>query len=290
MGHEPSRKNRGVVYHKGVIMIGQNILYERIRGQIARNKFPRFSILIGEKGSGKKTLANEIGTLLNATVIHIKTGVDDIRTCIEYAYKLKETIVYVIADCDNMSAGAANALLKVTEEPPQKAYFILTCESLENLLSTVKSRGVTYMMEPYTYEEKCDFIECQPKRPENESFLLSVASNLGEIQELLNINVNEFIDYVNLVIDNIAEVSGSNAFKIGSKINFKDDVDKYDLRMFWLAFRSICIDRMMKSEDPLKYANAVAITGNSLQQLSVRGINKQAVFDIWVLDIREAWL
>ncbi len=290
MGHEPSRKNRGVVYHKGVIMIGQNILYERIRGQIARKKFPRFVILIGEKGSGKKTLANEIGTLLNVTVIHSGTSAENVRECIEYAYKLTEPTLYVLADCDNMSNAAANALLKVTEEPPQQAYFILTCESLENLLATIRSRGVTYMMEPYTYEEKCDFIECQPKRPDNESFMLSVASNLGEIQELLNLDTNAFIDYVNLVIDNIAEVSGSNAFKIGNKINFKDDADKYDLRLFWLAFRSLCIDKMMKSEDPLKYATAVAITGNSLQQLSVRGINKQAVFDIWLLDIREAWL
>ena len=271
-------------------MIGQEVLVSRVLGQISRNKFPRFSILIGEKGSGKKTLAKDIAHMLDAVYCYIDTPVDEIRTMIDESYTLLEPIVYIIADCDNMSSAAANALLKVTEEPPHKAYFILTCESLENLLPTIRSRGVTYMLEPYTYENKCDFLECQPNQPKCENFMLSVASNLGELSELMNLDVQAFQDYVNLVIDNIAEVSGSNAFKISEKINLKDDKDKYDLRLFWRAFSSLCIDRMMGADDPLKYANAVAITGDNLQQLSIRGINKQMLFDTWLLSIREAWL
>lgn len=271
-------------------MIGQNILLERINGQIEKGKFPRFSILIGEKGIGKRTLANEIGKRMNVPVVSVEISVDSIRAVIDSSYKVIDPIIYLIADCDNMSSAAANALLKVTEEPPQSAYFIITCESIDNLLSTIKSRGVTYMLEPYTYEEKCDFLECQPKRPERESFMLAVASNIGELHELLDLDVTAFKDYVNLVIDNIAEVSGSNAFKIGDKLNFKDDKDKYDLRLFWRAFSSLCVDRMVKSDEPLKYARAVAITGDALQQLSIRGINKQELFDVWLLDIREEWL
>jgi DNA polymerase-3 subunit delta' len=265
-------------------------LYERIRGQVARNKFPRFSILIGEKGCGKRTLAKEIGNLLNAPIVNVSTSVENIRTIIDDSYKLVEPIIYVIADCDNMSSAAANTLLKVTEEPPQQAYFILTCASIDNLLSTIKSRGVTYMLEPYTYEEKCDYLEVHAKHHENETFMLNVASNLGDLQEMLDIDVKAFEDYVELVIDNIADVSGSNAFKIGDKINFKDDKDKYDLGLFLRAFSSLCIDRMLKSDDPLKYATAVAITGNALQQLNIRGINKQMIFDTWLLDIRQEWL
>ena len=37
-------------------------------------------------------------------------------------------------------------------------------------------------------------------------------------------------------------------------------------------------------------SNAVAITGDALQQLSIRGINKQMVFDTWTISIREEWL
>lgn len=273
-------------------MIGQRYLLERINGQVERGRFPRFAIFIGEKGSGKKCLASTIADYLKYPISFVDTKVDSIREVINTAYKVDMPIIYVIANCDNMSSAAANALLKVTEEPPKNAYFILTCENEENLLQTIRSRGVTYMLEPYSYEDKCDYIEEQgvPKVEEDENFILEVASNCGEVQQMLNMDVHQFKAYVDLVIDNIAEVSGSNAFKIGDKIAFKDEDNKYDLCLFWKAFRSACTDRMKEDVDPLKYARAIAITGESLAQLNIRGINKQELFDVWLLNIREEWL
>lgn len=273
-------------------MIGQKDLVSKIVGQVSRGKFPRFTILIGEKGSGKRLLAKEIGSLLNCVSVYADTSVEEIRLIIEESYKLIDNMVYIIENCDSMSIAAANALLKVTEEPPKNAYFILTCENIENLLPTLKSRGVTYMLEPYSYEDKCDYLDTLNKRPTDEDveFILEVATNIGEVKSMLDIDIGSFRDYVNLVIDNIAEVSGSNAFKIGDKIAFKEDNKKYDLTLFWKAFSAICVDRMCKEDDALKYARAIAITGDSLQQLHIKGINKQMLFDNWLLSIREEWL
>lgn len=272
-------------------MIGQVSLQEKIIGQIERNKFPRFSILIGESGSGKKQLAKVISEQLKCAISFVDTKVETIREVIESAYSVEEPIIYVIADCDNMSSSSANALLKVTEEPPKNAYFILTCENEENLLQTIRSRGVTYMLEPYTYEDKLDFLAWEKQlNEEEETFVLEVASNIGEIQKLLALDIPAFKNYVILVIDNIAEVSGSNAFKIGDKIALKDEADKYNLKLFWKAFNAICVDRMVKADDPLRYARAIAITGDYSQQLVIRGINKQMLFDNWMLAIRSEWL
>lgn len=273
-------------------MIGQRYLLERINGQVERGRFPRFAIFIGEKGSGKKCLASTIADYLKYPISFVDTKVDSIREVIDTAYTVDMPIIYVIADCDNISNAASNALLKVIEEPPHNAYFILTCENEENILQTIRSRGVTYMLEPYTYEDKCDYIEEKvvPEFEEDENFILEVASNCGEVQQMLNMDVHQFKTYVDLVIDNIVEVSGSNAFKIGDKLALKDDTDKYDLRLFWKAFRSVCTDRMKDGKDPLKYARAIAITGDSLSQLNIRGINKQELFDVWLLNIREEWL
>ena len=270
-------------------MIGQREVTSKIFAQIERRKFPRFSILIGEKGSGKKTLAKEIGNKLGVSSAVVGTSVDSIRECIAASYTLVEPIVYIIADCDNMSSAAANALLKVTEELPQQAYFILTCENLENLLPTIKSRGVTYMLEPYSYEDKCDYLHtCQKQvSEEDEAFILEVAINIGEVQALLDLDIKAFKEYVELVIDNISEVQISNALKIGEKLSIKDD-SKYDLRLFWRAFGCLCVDRMV-GEDALKYAVAVAMTGNALQQLSIKGINKDMLLSTWILDVRSEW-
>jgi DNA polymerase III delta prime subunit len=48
--------------------------------------------------------------------------------------------VYVIKDADCMNIPAQNAMLKLLEEPPKSAMFILCAENSENLLPTVRSR------------------------------------------------------------------------------------------------------------------------------------------------------
>lgn len=276
-------------------MIGQTNLLDRISGQIERDKFPRFSIFIGENGSGKKTLATAVAQMMGHPAwIAPDVKVDTIRSIIETCYKADLPIFYVIPDCDNMSLAAANALLKVTEEPPKHAYFILTCENEDNLLSTIRSRGVTYMLEPYSYEEKCDYVHQaydMNKWSEKETeFALDTATNPGDIDCLWSTDLPGFIQYVTLVIDNIAEVEGSNAFKISEKIALKGEEDKYSLRLFWKMFNSICVSKMRSAEDPLKYARAIAVTGDYAQQLNIRGINQQMLFDNWILSIREEWL
>ena len=46
-------------------MIGQANLQSRIEQLIKNHTFPRFSILVGPKGSGKKTFAHELENMFN---------------------------------------------------------------------------------------------------------------------------------------------------------------------------------------------------------------------------------
>lgn len=50
--------------------------------------------------------------------------------------------VYIIDDADTMNASAQNAMLKLLEEPPDSAAFILCAANPELLLATVRSRCV----------------------------------------------------------------------------------------------------------------------------------------------------
>ena len=43
-------------------------------------------------------------------------------------------------------------------------------------------------------------------------------------------------------------------------------------------------------ENPLKYAKGVKITSEYLQDIRITGINKGAMFDMWILAIREVWM
>jgi DNA polymerase III gamma/tau subunit len=53
---------------------------------------------------------------------------------------LGQARVVLIEDAHLMNPTAANALLKILEDPPERSYFILTTTSLRQVLSTIRSR------------------------------------------------------------------------------------------------------------------------------------------------------
>lgn len=278
-------------------MIGQQHLQSQIKQLIDNGTFPRFSIFVGPKGSDKKTLAHKTACDLRALIYDCDVKIDAIRSMITDCYKLREKTCYVIADADNMSPAAKNALLKVTEEPPNNAYFIMTLEDVNNTLETIRSRGTTFHMNRYTPNDiGCYFYEKYPNnRSENgKAVVNSLCETPGEVDTLVKMGIKEFYDYVQLVVDNIADVSLANSFKIPSKVALKDDVEGYDLRLFWKAFIRICFERSFddmedkfeESKHSVSYMCAAQVTSGYLSQLRVKGINKQMLMDNWIIDIR----
>lgn len=77
-----------------------------------------------------------------------KTGrgpirVDQIRALTDFVYMGSHrhgNRVVIISPAESMNLAAANALLKVLEEPPSGVYFILVSNSLRRLIPTVRSR------------------------------------------------------------------------------------------------------------------------------------------------------
>ena len=139
-------------------MIGQERLLTRIDKMIEAG-FPRFTIICGNKQSGRKTIARRIAKALGAYLINSSIKVDDVREIIDLAYKQTEPIVYLLADVDKMSPAAKNALLKITEEPPRKAYFIMTLQDINNTLATLKSRATVLNIDPYTPADLMKYAE-----------------------------------------------------------------------------------------------------------------------------------
>jgi len=271
-------------------MIGQANLQRRIGELVENNKYPRFTILVGQEGSGRKTISKYIAKKLNAPCAIVGISVDDVRAVISEAYKVSMPIVYVLADGDKMSPAAKNALLKITEEPPQSAYFVLTLTDLNNTLATIRSRGTVFYMDPYSRDEIDTYYHDNFSSYVDERAVIDeLCETPGEVELLHNMGAVELKEFTEKVIDNIAEVSGSNSFKIANSIKFKDtDEHKYDLRLFWKAFMFICSDRLR--DDPIRYAAGVQCTSKYLQELRITGINKQSTFDCWLLDIRKAWM
>jgi DNA polymerase III, gamma/tau subunits len=292
MGDEPKTINRS----------GDDFTMSRLVGQ--RNfismlelykQLPSFIILEGPKGQGKKTMANLMAKKFNLRMVTIGVKIDDIRQMIADTANLAHPTMYFIPDADNMSVGAKNSLLKITEEPPQNLVIVLSLQHSDNTLGTIRSRGTILQLDPYTPQELEEYLlVC--KYPDVEvaesASIINIASNPGEVNELCSVGYDNIYEYADRIYSNILAISTGNSFKIANAIAFKEDDKGYTVDLLLKVFQKVCVNAMIA--DPHNKELCTINCGfmrdanNALRSLRVRGVNKKAVFDMWILNLRRA--
>ncbi len=163
-------------------IIGQELIKSFLLTSIRRGKVSHAYVIEGDKGMGKKLIANTFAAYLVCngksscgvcescklssggahpdiiTVLPEKKqiGVDDIRQVIKSIsikpYMADKKVV-IIPDADGITQEAQNALLKVLEEPPEYVVFIILIQNAELLLDTILSRVMKLSLAPYTEED-----------------------------------------------------------------------------------------------------------------------------------------
>lgn len=182
-------------------IVGHEQIIEHLQNAIKLNKVSHAYIFNGEKGMGKKLLANTFAKTLQCTtesinpcgtctsclqmdsgnhpdiiyVTHEKAsiGVDDIRTQINqdigikpYSSKYK---IYIVDGSDLMTEQAQNALLKTIEEPPPYGIIILLTENVGKFLPTIFSRCITLNLKPISGDAIKKQLIQEYNIPENEA-------------------------------------------------------------------------------------------------------------------------
>ena len=133
---------------------GQTTVKQILQHQIDTKTFKQGYLMAGFYGCGKTTTARIFAKAINGCnndIIEIDAAtynsVDQIRVIAEEARKkplVGNYKIFVIDECHMLSAAAANAFLKVLEEPPATAIFILCTTDPQKLLSTILSRVQRY--------------------------------------------------------------------------------------------------------------------------------------------------
>ncbi len=95
--------------------------------------------------------------------------------------------VVIISDCQKMQASAANALLKLLEEPPEHLVLLLTADDRGHVLPTILSRCVPVGIFPVEEEECVHALEALGKADPESAQKMSVVcgGNIGRGLELL---------------------------------------------------------------------------------------------------------
>ncbi len=149
----------------------------------ARHSIPHALLIAGERGIGKKTLADIVARAIvcegdnvpcdkcdscykalkniHPDIIYPATGkkiigVDGVRDLKKDALLLPndaERKVYVFENAGTMTHEAQDALLKILEEPPHFTFFILLCSNYSDLLPTIVSRTSHITLSPLSDED-----------------------------------------------------------------------------------------------------------------------------------------
>ena len=156
-------------------LIGKEQAFQTVSAAALEGKLSHALVITGEKGIGKSTFADAVCKLIFCS--EEKKPCNECKACRKiqkgihpdifkiYPAGKSETIgvneieivkqniyikpndsefkVFIIYSAEKMNRFAQNALLKMVEEPPEYCYFIFTCQNLQALLPTVRSRMVS---------------------------------------------------------------------------------------------------------------------------------------------------
>ena len=257
-------------------MIGQNKNKELLMQWRMNRSVPRFIIISGDIGSGRLTLAKVIIRMINAKGIIMGNSIAEVRDTIENAYTITDTTCYIFRNADDMKNEAKNALLKVVEEPPNNAYFIMTVQNIDNMLGTIKSRGTVIKMEPYTREELLSAT--------NDEILLKYCSNIGQTM----VGVVEDIKNAEYLVDEVFKAfrdkSGTQLLKACTNLRGKQtETDKCDCTLFMRVFRN----NILSLDTSLLQSISIYHISRCMQELSRNTINKKASVECMLINILE---
>ena len=204
---------------------GNEPVLSLIRTMRERGRMPHATLLFGERGMGRKTIARYFAMTALCTGEHAPCGecsscrkllhddmdeihphpdviwvehsgkkrgfsVDTVRAVCKDAIVVPndgERKVYIFADCDSMDIRSQNTLLKLTEEPPAHVLLVFTAEHRNAFLVTMLSRMMPIAVRPCTVQDCRDALETQHsvKPKDAERAAAACSGNIGRALQWL---------------------------------------------------------------------------------------------------------
>lgn len=221
----------------------QQKIVSHFKGALASDTLRHAYIISGSNGVGKKRAADELQLLFacnesvacgictgcksaklgaNSDIIRLSLGdknVYEIARIRELIKKVHEKPMgkhklIIIEDAHCLGQICQNALLKLIEEPPPYAVFVLLCDNLFTILPTVLSRVMTIEMQPWKKKE----LEEVCPLDSSKSYLYDLAE--GSPGTLIAIASDpEFSKVRDLAIDSFVSLASSSDYGVYDAID-----------------------------------------------------------------------
>ncbi len=210
-------------------IIGQDLVVRILQNSLFKNQFFPVYLFSGQRGCGKTSTARVFASALNCQklfdfqknpqlnvpcltcescsamtqgrhpdFIEIDgasyTGVDNIRNIIDtssFLPILAERKIYLIDEVHMLSKAAFNAFLKILEEPPKFAVFILATTEVSKLPDTVRSRCFQLFFNPVNLQTVVTHLEnmCEKEMIpfERDGLEIIAAVTQGSLRDAINL-------------------------------------------------------------------------------------------------------
>lgn len=289
-------------------VVGHKDILKYISSAVENNRVSHAYILNGERGSGKKMLANLFAmTLLCETgdnepcgkchsckqaesgnhpdiirVTHEKPNsisVDDIRTQVNNTVDIKPYQgpykVYIILQADMMTPQAQNAILKTIEEPPSYAVFLLLTENAETLLPTINSRCVMLKLRNIKDTLIKKYLMENLEIPDYKADMCTAFAqgNMGRAIMLANSDhFNEIREEAVQLLKHISEMELNEIVAAVKNISvYKLEITDYlDIIMIW--YRDVLLYKATKEIDKVVFKDQLQSIKEQARKSSYEGI------------------
>ncbi len=289
-------------------VVGHKDIINYIRSAVEKDQVSHAYILNGERGAGKKLLANLFATTLLCEkggpdpcnechscrqaesgnhpdiirVTHEKPNsisVDDIREQVNNTIMIKPYQgpykVYIIDHADMMTPQAQNALLKTIEEPPQYAVIMLLVENAEILLPTINSRCVMLRLRYIKDVLIKKYLMENLKVPDYKADLCTAFAqgNMGHAIMLANSeHFNEIREEAVQMLRNIHEMELSEIIETVNRITvYKVEISDYlDIVMVW--YRDVLLYKATRDIETVVFKDQINYIKEQAKNSSYEGI------------------
>ncbi len=291
-------------------VVGHKNIIQYIGNAVTSGAISHAYILNGERGSGKKLLANLFAMSLQCQnrdedgdacgkcqsckqavsgnqpdiirVTHEKPttiSVDDIREQVNNDIQIKPYSspykIYIIAEADMMSVQAQNALLKTIEEPPEYAVIILLTENAETLLPTIRSRCVMLKLRNIKDQLVKKYLMEQMEIPDYKADVC-VAFAQGNMGKAIALATSEYFNEIKEeavhLLRNIDDMQVEELMGAVKKCSaYKMNISDYmDVIAIW--YRDVLIYKATKNVDRVVFSDQMRYIKDCAKKSSYEGI------------------
>jgi len=261
---------------------------KKINNLYIKKKLPSTILFTGKEGCGKKSfithlLINILGykdlsssSTLEKKIVNLNNLIRNQHSNVRYIYKnednlnisieqIREILNYskqtsldgnpkfiVICNPEDLNLNAANALLKILENPPEKTFFFLITDNENRVINTIKSRCVKFkiyfsffenkiildnLLKDYSFLKLPNFIffnkfDSPGSTIEKVFFLKNNKLEKNSILEIIIFCLESFKTKKNNIYLKYAIDFSANYFNQKLKLNFKRFYSTYDLLIY----------------------------------------------------------